>query len=104
MAIAHSGAMRPTLSALLCLAAATFPIRDLRAAASPWKVAGGFSMDWANVTIEVRPLAGNVYFLHGSGGNTVALLGADGVLLVDTEFGPVAPKLKAALAGLGAGP
>jgi cyclase len=104
MAIAHSGAMRPTLPALLCLAAATFPIRDLRAADSHWKVAGGFSMDWDHVTIEVRPLAKNVYFLHGSGGNTVALLGPDGALLVDTEFGPVAPKLKAALADLGAGP
>jgi cyclase len=68
------------------------------------KVAGGFSKDWENLKVEVRPLAENVYFLHGSGGNTVALLGPDGTLLVDTEFAPVAPKLQAALDELGAGP
>jgi cyclase len=96
--------MRAPHLAILCLAAASLPLLNLGAAGPPWKIAGGFSMDWEHVTIEVRPLAKNVYFLHGSGGNTVALLGPDGTLLVDTEFGPVAPKLKAALGGLGAGP
>jgi len=96
--------MRAPLLAVLSLAAALVPVQELRAEGPPWKIAGGFSMDWEHVTIEVRPLAPNVYFLHGSGGNTVALLGPEGALLVDTEFGPVAPKLKAALASLGAGP
>jgi cyclase len=96
--------VRATFSATLGLLFAVLQLQESRAAASPWKIAGGFSMDWEHVTIEVRPLAKNVYFLHGSGGNTVALLGPDGVLLVDTEFGPVAPKLKAALVSLGAGP
>jgi cyclase len=93
--------MRARSLAILSLAAASLPLQKLEAAGPPWKIAGGFSMDWDHVTIEVRPLAKNVYFLHGSGGNTVALLGPEGALLVDTEFGPVAPKLKAALASLG---
>jgi len=68
------------------------------------RVADGFSTDWANLKMESRELASQVYLLHGSGGNTVALIGPDGTLLVDPSFGQVAPKLKAALHGMGAGP
>jgi glyoxylase-like metal-dependent hydrolase (beta-lactamase superfamily II) len=96
--------MRTTLDAILLTLSAGLALQDSRAAASPWKVAGGFSTDWDHLKVEVRPLAPNVYFLHGSGGNTVALVGPDGTLLVDTEFSQVAPKLRAALVGLGAGP
>ena len=74
------------------------------AATPPWKVAGGFSTDYEHLTIEVKPLSKNVYFLHGSGGNTAALLGPEGTLLVDTELAAVAAKLKAALDTLKAGP
>lgn len=95
--------MHSTVFAALCFLTLGMALPDA-GAASPWKIAGGFSMDFEHMTIDVRPLAPNVYFLHGSGGNTVALVGPDGSLLVDTEFAPVAPKLKAALAGLGAGP
>jgi cyclase len=95
--------MRAPILAVLCLAA-SLPLQNLRSAGPPWKIAGGFSMDWEHVAVEVRPLAANVYLLHASGGNTVALLGPDGTLLVDTEFAQVAPKLKDALAKLGAGP
>ena len=75
----------------------------IEAAAKP-RIADGFSTDWANLTVDVRQLAPDVYLLHGSGGNTLALLGPDGTLLVDTEFAQVAPKLKAALGRLQAGP
>jgi glyoxylase-like metal-dependent hydrolase (beta-lactamase superfamily II) len=68
------------------------------------RIADGFSTDWANLTIDVRKLAPGVYLLHGSGGNTLASIGPQGTLLVDTEFAEVAPKLKAALARLQAGP
>lgn len=67
------------------------------------RIADGFSTDWEHLTITVRQLAPNVYLLHGSGGNTVALVGPDGALLVDTEFAQVAPRLKAALAKMNAG-
>jgi glyoxylase-like metal-dependent hydrolase (beta-lactamase superfamily II) len=104
MDVAHPLPMHSTLLAALCLVSLGMVLPQSQAAGPPWKVAGGFSMDWDNLKIEVQPLAPNVYFLHGSGGNTVALVGPEGSLLVDTEFAPVAPKLKAALASLGAGP
>lgn len=68
------------------------------------RIADGFSTDWANLTIDVRQLAPQVYLLHGSGGNTLASIGPEGTLLVDAEYAQVAPKLKAALAKLQAGP
>jgi cyclase len=67
------------------------------------RVAGGFSTDWEHLTIETRQLAANVYLLHGSGGNTLALIGPDGKLLVDSEFAQAAPRLKEALDKLDAG-
>jgi glyoxylase-like metal-dependent hydrolase (beta-lactamase superfamily II) len=87
--------------ALLALAWSLAPAAG---AAAPWKVATGFSSDWAHVTIDARPLAPHVYLLHGSGGNVLALVGPDGTLLVDDEFAPLGPKLKAKLAELGSGP
>jgi glyoxylase-like metal-dependent hydrolase (beta-lactamase superfamily II) len=86
-----------------CLLAALFLACGSMATAQTPRVADGFSMDWEHLTIEVRELAPHLYFLHGSGGNTVASIGPDGTLLVDTEFAQVAPKLKAALGKLGAG-
>lgn len=68
------------------------------------RIADGFSTDWLHLTINVRELAPGVYLLHGSGGNTLALTGPEGTLLVDSEFAQVAPKLKAALTKLQAGP
>ena len=67
------------------------------------RVADGFSTDWEHLTIDVKELEPHVYLLHGSGGNTLASIGPDGTLLVDTEFLQVAPKLKEALAKLNAG-
>ena len=95
--------MRPLTLGLLgfSLASLTF---GAEAPASPWRIAGGFSTDWDHLVIESRLLAPQVYYLHGSGANTVALVGPEGTLVVDTEFAQVAPKLDAALAKLGPGP
>ena len=68
------------------------------------RVADGFSTDWEHLTIDTRELAPHVFLMHGSGGNTLASIGPDGTLLVDSEFLQVAPKLKAALAKMQAGP
>lgn len=93
--------LRPGALALAALAACLSPVAH---AGPPWKVSGGFTTDWDNLNVEVQPLAKNIYLLHGSGGNTVASIGADGTFLVDTEFAQAAPKLKEALHKLGAGP
>jgi glyoxylase-like metal-dependent hydrolase (beta-lactamase superfamily II) len=48
-----------------------------------------------NVQIRVVPVQGNVYLLAGAGGNTTVQVGKDGVLMVDTQFAPLAPKIMA---------
>jgi cyclase len=50
-----------------------------------------------NVEIHVLPVQGNVYMLVGAGGNITAQVGNDGVLLVDSMFAPLAPKIAAEL-------
>jgi len=53
--------------------------------------------DFSRVEIKVTKVSGNVYMLEGSGGNIGACVGSDGILLVDDQFAPLAPKIKAAL-------
>jgi cyclase len=50
-----------------------------------------------NVQVKILPVQGNVYMLIGAGGNTTLQVGKDGVLLVDTSFAPMAPKIMAAI-------
>jgi cyclase len=51
----------------------------------------------SNVEFRVSAVAGNVYVLQGAGGNIGALVGEDGVLLVDDESAPLVNKVRAAL-------
>ncbi len=57
--------------------------------------------DFSKVEIKISKVSGNVYMLEGSGGNIAASLGDDGVLIVDTEYSPLADKIQAALKGIG---
>jgi len=60
--------------------------------------------NFANVQIRVLPVQGNVYMLAGSGGNITLQIGKEGVLMVDTEFAPLAPKIMAEIRKLSNGP
>src|SRR5437660_3931554 len=53
--------------------------------------------DFSKVEIKATKVAGNVYMLEGSGGNIGVSVGEDGIVLVDDQFAPLAPKIKAAL-------
>ena len=53
-----------------------------------------------DVEIDVVPVRGGVYMLVGSGGNTTVQIGDDGVMVVDTQFAPLTPKLLQAIRGL----
>ncbi len=55
---------------------------------------------FADVTVKVEKVGGNVYMLQGAGGNIGASVGDDGIVLVDDEFAPLAPKIKDALRGI----
>jgi glyoxylase-like metal-dependent hydrolase (beta-lactamase superfamily II) len=60
--------------------------------------------DFSNVEIQTLHVQGNVYMLVGGGGNVTVQIGNDGVLLVDTNFAQLAPKIMAAIRKLSSGP
>ena len=56
--------------------------------------------DFSKVEIKVTKVAGSVYMLVGAGGNIGVSVGEDGIVIVDDQFAPLAPKIRAALAGI----
>jgi glyoxylase-like metal-dependent hydrolase (beta-lactamase superfamily II) len=57
-------------------------------------------VDPAKVEIKVEKVQGSVYMLTGAGGNIGASVGEDGIVIVDDQFAPLAPKIQAALKGI----
>lgn len=55
---------------------------------------------FSDVTISATQLNGSAYMLQGAGGNIGVSAGADGVLIIDDQFAPLAPKISAALGEL----
>lgn len=53
------------------------------------------------VTVKVTNVSGNVYMLQGRGGNIGAIVGTDGILIVDDDYKAVSEKLRDALKELG---
>ena len=53
--------------------------------------------DWDAVEIIVHPVAGNVSYIQGSGGNIGLLTGVDGVFLIDDQYAPLTDKIVAAI-------
>ncbi len=66
--------------------------------------AKGQQQNFDNVQIHVEPVQHNIYMLVGAGGNTTVQVGPDGVLLVDSQFAPLAPKLMVEIRKLSPGP
>lgn len=56
--------------------------------------------DLSNVEIKPTKVSGHIYMLEGAGGNIGVSAGDDGILIVDSQFYPLAPKIKAALKGI----
>ena len=54
-----------------------------------------------DVTVKTAKVNGNVYMLQGRGGNIGAVVGPDGILIVDDDYKAVSQKLAAALKQLG---
>lgn len=53
--------------------------------------------DYSKVEIKTTKLSGNFYTLEGSGGTIGALVGPEGVFMVDSEFAPLTDKILAAI-------
>ncbi|HYM62251.1 MAG TPA: MBL fold metallo-hydrolase [Thermoanaerobaculia bacterium] len=56
--------------------------------------------DFSKVEVKAQKVAGTVYMLTGSGGNIGVSVGEDGIVIVDDQFAPLAPKIKEALKGI----
>src|SRR5256714_10294709 len=69
----------------------------LIAALASLAVSGLAQQDFSKVEIKVTKVAGGVYMLEGSGGNIGVSVGEDGIVIVDDQFAPLAPKIKEAL-------
>lgn len=53
--------------------------------------------DFSAVQIKVTKIAGNFHTVEGQGGTIGALIGPDGIFLVDSQFAPLTEKIVAAL-------
>ncbi len=62
-----------------------------------WGSAFAQGQNFDAVEVQVKQIQGNVYMLTGAGGNVTVQVGDEGVLLVDTQFAPMAPKILAAV-------
>lgn len=78
-------------------------LRLLILLALPGLVAAQQPQDFSKVEINVTKVSGDVYMLQGSGGNIAASVGEDGIVIVDDEYAPLAPKIEAALKTLPGG-
>src|SRR5688500_17348134 len=75
----------------------------LLALCSGQMLAHGDDSHFQNQDVEVRTtkITGNVYMLQGRGGNIGAVVGMDGILIVDDDYKAMSAKLAAALKVLG---
>jgi cyclase len=58
---------------------------------------GGQQPNPNDVQVKTTKISNNFYTLEGNGGTVGVLTGADGVLMVDTQFAPMSEKLVAAI-------
>jgi glyoxylase-like metal-dependent hydrolase (beta-lactamase superfamily II) len=58
------------------------------------------NQDFSKVVVKTTKLAEHIYELEGAGGNIAVSVGDDGVILIDDQFAPLTPKIKAAVTAL----
>ena len=74
------------LAAALCATRVSLPAQPAPA---------GPPQNFDNVQLHMIPVQGSVYMLMGAGGNMTVQVGSDGVLVVDTMYAPLAPRIAA---------
>jgi glyoxylase-like metal-dependent hydrolase (beta-lactamase superfamily II) len=80
---------RPRLSLNLILLISLLPVGSAFA-----------QQDFSKVQMKLTKVGGTVYMLEGAGGNIGVSVGEDGIVLVDDQFAPLAPKIREALKGI----
>jgi cyclase len=53
--------------------------------------------DFSKVEVKATKVAGSVWVLVGAGGNIGVSVGDDGIVMIDDQYAPLAPKIEAAL-------
>jgi cyclase len=53
--------------------------------------------DFSKVEVKAAKVAGSVYMITGAGGNIGVSVGEDGIVIIDDQYAPLAPKIEAAL-------
>ena len=53
--------------------------------------------DFSNVEVKVTKVSGSVYMITGMGGNIGVSAGDDGLVVIDDQYAPLAPRIEAAL-------
>lgn len=56
--------------------------------------------DFSKVEVKATKVAGTVYMITGAGGNIGVSAGDDGIVIIDDQFAPLAPKIIQALNGI----
>ena len=67
------------------------------------EMGAAFGWDLANTKIRVATVAPGIHVMFGVGGNVLASIGAQGVLMVDSQFPEMIPRLKDKIGELGGG-
>ena len=62
-----------------------------------------FGVDIKTTQIRTETVAPGLHVLFGAGGNVVASIGEQGVLIVDDQFSAMVPRISAAIQALGGG-
>jgi len=62
-----------------------------------------FGWDFENAEVRVETVAPGIHILFGVGGNVLASIGDQGVLMVDSQFPEMIPRLKEKISELGGG-
>ena len=67
-------------------------------AAATFRVVAAQPVDYGALEIRTTDMGHGLYLLNWQGGDSLFLVGDDGVLLVDTSVAPMGPRIKAAIA------
>ena len=73
-------------------------------AATILPVCNAIAQEFDDIEVSVHPVAGNVSYIEGRGGNIGLFVGDDGVFLVDDQFAPLTDKIVAAVRSVSAEP
>lgn len=63
-----------------------------------------FGDEFDDVEVRATPIRNGLYMLTGAGGNILVATGADGVIVIDDQYAPLAPKVRAAIGLVTAAP